>query len=523
VSLLGTHGGTVVERFARRHGAGAVPDGAARYRDALPLSRPGPGEQYAFEVDLDACTGCKACVAACRSLNGLDPDESWRTTTVLWSADPARPALQTVTAACHHCVEPACLAGCPVDAYAKDPATGIVVHLDDQCIGCRYCTLTCPYEVPRYSPARGIVRKCDMCRGRLAAGEEPACVQACPNGAIAVRVVGVAAVAAAAADPAAALFPGAPPSSVTLPTTRYRTRRDLAALATAGADRAEPAESHPPLAVMLVLTQLAVGALVTGVVLDAAAGRGAAGPATPATAALAGAVALAASVVHLGRPRHALRAVLGLRHSWLSREIVAFGAFAALAPAHALARWWASAGAGRTAAATGALATLAGLAGVACSVMIYAVTGRPWWRPARTAASFALTTVACGTAVVLAAEATTTGVPHRALAAVAAVATLASAGLDAAVLACARRRGGHLAAPAALLGAGGPLAGLARLRAALAVAGGGAVALAARLAPGGTALAAAAAGALLVTAAALVERHLFFCAGVAQRPAGGAR
>ena len=78
---------TAVERFARHHAAnsgGAAPPAMERYyRDLLPLSAPGPGQQYAFEVDLDACSGCKACVAACHSLNGLDEDETWRDVGVL--------------------------------------------------------------------------------------------------------------------------------------------------------------------------------------------------------------------------------------------------------------------------------------------------------------------------------------------------------------------------------------------------------------------------------------------------------
>ena len=78
---------------------------------------------------------------------------------------------------------------CPVNAYEKDPITGIVKHLDDQCFGCQYCTLACPYDVPKYHPGKGIVRKCDMCSSRLAVGEAPACVQACPHEAIAIRVV----------------------------------------------------------------------------------------------------------------------------------------------------------------------------------------------------------------------------------------------------------------------------------------------------------------------------------------------
>jgi formate dehydrogenase iron-sulfur subunit len=79
--------------------------------------------------------------------------------------------------------------GCPVLAYEKDAKTGIVRHLDDQCIGCQYCVLKCPYEVPRYSSRLGIVRKCDMCANRLSVGEAPACVQSCPSAAIKITVV----------------------------------------------------------------------------------------------------------------------------------------------------------------------------------------------------------------------------------------------------------------------------------------------------------------------------------------------
>ncbi|HEX2038899.1 MAG TPA: 4Fe-4S dicluster domain-containing protein [Acidimicrobiales bacterium] len=340
-------------------------------RHLIPLTAPLPGEQYAFEIDLDACTGCKACVTACHSLNGLDDDESWRSVGLLVGGSFSAPKLQTVTTACHHCVEPACLAGCPVDAYEKDPVTGIVSHLDDQCIGCGYCTLTCPYEVPRFNPTRGIVRKCDMCRGRLAEGEAPACAQACPNEAIRITLVETAVAVERAAG--TTLVPGAPPSSVTVPTTVYRSERGLDPdMRAADHFSLRPAQAHPPLAVMLVLTQLAVGAVLV------ADGRWLA----PASAV----VAMAASVLHLGRPRYCFRAVLGVRHSWLSREILAFGAFAALAAVPV---------------APG-LTAVAGVAGVACSVMVYAVTQRTWWRLRATAYRFGATTLLCGLAVALA-------------------------------------------------------------------------------------------------------------------------
>src|SRR5437879_369526 len=180
---------TAVTRFAQQHESHALPAQAKYYRDLIPLSVPKPGEQYAFEVDLDRCSGCKACVTACHSLNGLDEEETWRDVGLLFSDDWRAPFQATVTTACHHCVDPGCLNGCPVLAYDKDPMTGIVRHLDDQCIGCHYCVMKCPYEVPQYSAKRGIVRKCDMCGSRLKQGEAPACVQACPSRAIRITLV----------------------------------------------------------------------------------------------------------------------------------------------------------------------------------------------------------------------------------------------------------------------------------------------------------------------------------------------
>ena len=161
---------TPVERFAKRHDRADFPAQAHYYRDLIPSALPARRQQYAFGVDLDVCSGCKACVSACHSLNGLEENETWRDVGLITGSEAGRPYLQTITTACHHCLEPACLEGCPVIAYDKHPETGIVRHLDDQCIGCQYCTMKCPYDVPKYSHRLGIVRKCDMCTDRLLVG-----------------------------------------------------------------------------------------------------------------------------------------------------------------------------------------------------------------------------------------------------------------------------------------------------------------------------------------------------------------
>src|SRR5687768_9048468 len=105
---------TAVERFSRHHDDPPAPARPAQeryYRDLIPLTTPAAGQQYAFEVDLDACSGCKSCVTACHSLNGLDADELWRDVGLLVGGGIELPILQHVTSACHHCVEPACMDG----------------------------------------------------------------------------------------------------------------------------------------------------------------------------------------------------------------------------------------------------------------------------------------------------------------------------------------------------------------------------------------------------------------------------
>jgi formate dehydrogenase iron-sulfur subunit len=386
------------------------------YRALIPLNRPQPGEQYAFDVSLDACSGCKACVTACHSLNGLEPDESWRSVGLLHGGTPASPFQQTVTTACHHCLDPACMRGCPVKAYEKDPLTGIVSHLDDQCIGCQYCVFMCPYEVPQYRPSKGIVRKCDMCSDRLAASEAPACVQACPTQAIRINLVTRDEVVAASES--AGLVAGAPDARLTLPTTTYRSDR-VAPRNTLPADyySVRPAKSHAPLVVMLVLTQLSVGAFC---VMHLTGGLGQ----TSALVALGlGLVALAASVLHLGRPQFGYRAILGLGSSWLSREIVAFGGFAGLAGLYAL---WPNR-------ALGAAVGLVGAAAVASSAMVYAATRRECWRGANTGFRFAMTALVLGSALQLALAPDSSGA--TAVAAALAAATAVKLGWEAMLLA----------------------------------------------------------------------------------------
>ncbi|HEY1792058.1 MAG TPA: 4Fe-4S dicluster domain-containing protein [Opitutaceae bacterium] len=507
---------SAVERFARWHEPSGNPAQQKYYRDLLPASLPAPGQQYAFEVDLDRCSGCQACVTACHSLNGLDERESWRSVGLLSNEDWRAPFQATVTTGCHHCADPGCLTGCPVLAYDKDPVTGIVRHLDDQCIGCQYCVMKCPYEVPQYSAERGIVRKCDMCSSRLAHGEAPACVQACPTLAIRITLVDTASTVAAYRGGAAAFLPDSPSPRHTVPTTRYVSARELPPTLAAGdRGRVSPAPAHLPLVLLLVLSQLAVGA--------SCAAPFCADPRLPASAAaLAVTAALAAGAFHLGQPLKAWRAFLGWRRSWFSREVIVFGVFGAAAVACAAA---AVAAPRMPVRPMLALAAAAGLAGVACSAMLYADTPRAFWGAGNSFGRFFGSVVVLGLALPLAA------MPHSARAFTGL--SLALAAASAAKLAFEERIRRHRGEGGALLNTelgrtayllSGPLAVQANLRRAFGGAGGIAAALAAAGAAGAGFRGARAAAVLafaLVLAGELLERYLFFTAVSPDRMPGG--
>ncbi|MFZ5496658.1 MAG: DmsC/YnfH family molybdoenzyme membrane anchor subunit [Verrucomicrobiota bacterium] len=462
----------------------------------IPLTAPGPGEQYAFEVDLDACSGCKACVTACHSLNGLDETEAWRDVGLITGGSRAAPYQQTVTTACHHCADPGCLNGCPVLAYEKDPLTGIVRHLDDQCIGCQYCILKCPYDVPKYNDRLGIVRKCDMCHQRLGAGEAPACAQACPTHAIRITKVPNSGLRA----PVSAFLPAAPDPSYTFPTTRYVTTRPPPAgtqAADAAVLRLQP--PHWPLVALLMLMPMAVGCGVADKLLDLRTN------ALAVTGWLAGAAGLALAGLHLGRPLRAWRVFLGLRQSWFSREAVLFGAWFPLATAYVAGRlgWLPGAAAGQP--LLGAATATAGVAALFCSVMIYVDTRRAFWRFANTAPRFFGSAVILGLAAALTAPGAPVWLGHALV-----VATILKLAFEARALAPLQEEddGRHAPARQTARLLAGPLRDTNALRVGAALLGG--ILLPLTVALGATPVAAAWPALAFCLGGELAERYLFF-------------
>lgn len=381
---------TLIDRLLREQKGLQTPAAvAADYYDSgsdqdfsslIPLSRPQQGEQYAFQVELDKCTGCKACVTACHSLNGLDDDESWRDTGTYASEGDGPGILQTITSACHHCASPECMHGCPVGAYDKDSETGIVRHLDDQCIGCSYCILKCPHDVPKYSEKRGIVRKCDMCHDRLAEGEAPACVQACPTAAI--KIVNIPSEPVKISEPVFTEH-----NDFTRPLTRYIGRPLNQPILRQSRKELKPEHAHAPLIFMLVLSQVGAGFLLLPPFLEDAFAITVLGT----VLIFAG---LGIGALHLGQPLKVWRFFLGLRTSWLSREFAVFGALTALAPTLlADQRGFLPKIPYLSPALPYATAAVA-LAAVFTSVMLYVDTRRKLWSLPRTAFRFYATVFA---------------------------------------------------------------------------------------------------------------------------------
>lgn len=151
-------------------------------------------ESFAVLIDLTRCSGCRSCEVACREANDLltQPDEPTQLAADTWTYIDFVP-LPTVSTEplpvkrqCMHCIDPACASACPVAALHKTPE-GPVAYRENRCMGCRYCMIACPFDVPKFewdSGLRPVIGKCTMCVDRLEEGLQPACVEECPTGAL---------------------------------------------------------------------------------------------------------------------------------------------------------------------------------------------------------------------------------------------------------------------------------------------------------------------------------------------------
>jgi formate dehydrogenase iron-sulfur subunit len=152
-------------------------------------------------IDVSRCIGCKACQAACMEWNNVRTDMGYfegsydnpadldpGTWTLMrfteWENDKGDLEWLIRKDGCMHCEDPGCLKACPAPGAIVQYANGIVDFISENCIGCGYCVKGCPFNIPRISKVDHKSYKCTLCSDRVGVGLEPACVKACPTGAI---------------------------------------------------------------------------------------------------------------------------------------------------------------------------------------------------------------------------------------------------------------------------------------------------------------------------------------------------
>ena len=172
---------------------GAATVAPARAAEAKPEVQ-GPLRGMLYDATL--CIGCKACMAACREANGV----AYSSDTTLWDAPVDLSANEKnviklfaegnrtsfVKMQCMHCVDPACVSACMLGALKKRGVGGAVTWDGDLCVGCRYCQVACPFDVPKFEWERRDphIVKCELCNHRVEKGGIPACVEVCPREAV---------------------------------------------------------------------------------------------------------------------------------------------------------------------------------------------------------------------------------------------------------------------------------------------------------------------------------------------------
>ncbi|AWR96181.1 4Fe-4S dicluster domain-containing protein [Acidianus sulfidivorans JP7] len=255
-------------------------------------------ESLGFIFDPNKCIICNACVNACnQAYGGLN----WRELPI-FQIDGTKVA---ISIACNHCDNPECMNVCPANAIHKDDM-GIVYINKDECIGCGYCTWACPYEEPKFN-SEGIMTKCHFCRERILNKQGlPLCVEACPTGALAFGWI---------KKPEYNGDNFLAPYDITRPKIEIKKTKE-------GEIKANPLKvreekRHSELLLFTILSEISLGYLAVKA------------PYYQIVSLILLAIGLIPSIFHINRKERALRVIMNLKSSWLSREVL-FGSLALL-------------------------------------------------------------------------------------------------------------------------------------------------------------------------------------------------
>ncbi len=173
-----------------------------------------PPEALGMLYDTTRCIGCKSCVVACKEANGLPPSTSGYGAGLYDAPEVLDGQTKNIIKLykegdhlsyfkqqCMQCVDPACASACMLGSLHKDEKTGVVGYDPQYCVGCRYCQMACPFNIPKFEFGKAVPKivKCELCRQRVKEGAQlaqigdfsrypqgqgPACCEVCPRQAV---------------------------------------------------------------------------------------------------------------------------------------------------------------------------------------------------------------------------------------------------------------------------------------------------------------------------------------------------
>ena len=277
-----------------------------------------------FIFDKNKCVACHACVLGCMNENGFQSNQQWRNIITENKAKLPGIPLFHISLACNHCEDAPCMKNCPALAYNKSLLSGAILHESENCIGCQYCIWQCPYDAPKFNTQSGVIEKCHFCESRILENQSPACAEACPTDALGFSFDDI---DKNKITPSISVAQNPHPSiqikeleneeGPEIDMSLFE-EEDLV-IEEEGVKRVRIIEEWP----LLVFTFI-----VAVLVAFSASGIGNQSPDwIKWSITAAGGIGAALSSLHLGKKLRMWRAVLNIKHSWLSREIFFFGLY----------------------------------------------------------------------------------------------------------------------------------------------------------------------------------------------------